>query len=262
MSIKKLTRPGTVTRKDVESFEMNGFVRIKNVLTKDEVATLRAAVDEAVTVRTNHDTRPLKDRTKRERIFTQSQNLWEEFPGVKKFTFNRRIARIAAKLLRAQHVRLWHDHALYKEPGGTRTPWHVDQAYWPIAEPSNATCWLALDDVTKENGGMSFLPGSNKLKIERWIELDEPEDLLKYVPKAKKRKPKSLSLRAGDATFHNGLTFHSAFPNRTPKTRKAFAIIFIADGSTFNDKNKHWVALRSKFKAGKPIKGRLTPVLY
>ncbi len=261
MPIKHSHPAGRVTQKDVDYFEKNGFVRIKHLLSDREVATLRAAVDDAVALRTHNDSRPLRARTKRERIFTQCLNLWEEFPVIKTFTYKKRLARAAATLLRVQHVRLWHDHALYKEPGGTRTPWHVDQAYWPLAESTNVTCWIALDDVPLDGGGMTFIPGSQALKFEKWIELDEPEDLLKFAPKAKHRKPARFALRAGDATFHNGLTFHSASPNHTKNIRKGFAIIYLADGTTFNGKNEHGIAARSKLKIGKPVKGPLTPVL-
>jgi phytanoyl-CoA hydroxylase len=256
------SRAGRVTRADVEFFETNGFVRIKQLLSAKEVATLRAAVDAAGALRTNNDTRPLRTRTKRERIFTQCLNLWEEFPAIKAFTYKKRLARAAATLLRAKHVRLWHDHALYKEPGGTRTPWHVDQAYWPLAESTNVTCWIALDDVPLNAGGMAFIPGSHNLKFEKWIELDAPEDLLKFAPNAKKRTPVRYALRAGDATFHNGLTFHSAAPNKTKKPRKGFAIIYLADGTTFNGKNEHGIAMRSNFTIGKPVDGPLTPILW
>ena len=222
---------------------------------------MRNAVDHAVAIRTDNDSRPLRARTKRERIFTQCLNLWEDFPDVKAFTYKKRLARAAATLLRVEHVRLWHDHALYKEPGGSRTPWHVDQAYWPLAESTNVTCWIALEDVSIEAGAMAFIPGSHKLKFEKWIELDEPEDLLTIAPAAKKRKPARFALRAGDATFHNGLTFHSASPNRSNNVRKGFAIIYLADGTTFNGKNEHGIAVRSKLNVGEPVDGPLTPLL-
>ncbi|HZV12848.1 MAG TPA: phytanoyl-CoA dioxygenase family protein [Candidatus Kapabacteria bacterium] len=262
MPTKTVPKPGTITQKDIEFYQKNGFVRIKNLLTKAETEKLRVAVDHAVDVMTNHDTRPTSQRTKREKIFTQCQNLWEGFPDVKVFVFNKRLARAAAKLMQAKHVRIWHDNTLYKEPGGTRTPWHVDQAYWPLTEATNVTCWIALEDVTRTNGGLSFIPGSHKLNIRKWIELDEPVNLLKFIPKGKKRKPASYSLRAGDATFHNGLTFHFAAPNRSKKPRKGIAIIYLADGSTFNGKEGHWIVTRSRFKAGKPIKGKLNPIIY
>ena len=37
---------------------------------------------------------------------------------------------------------------------GGKLAWHQDYAYWPLATPGAVTCWIALDDVGAENGGM------------------------------------------------------------------------------------------------------------
>lgn len=251
-------RSGTVTLRDVESYRTNGFVKIPRMLSPREVVRLRAALDHAVDLRTKHDTRPLAVRTRRERVFTQCTNLWEEFPDVRAFTLHKRIARAAAKLIGCAHVRLWHDHALYKEAGGIRTPWHVDQAYWPLDKPTNITCWIALTDVGPTNGGMGFIPGSHKLALRKWIELDAPERLLKIAGK-RLRRPTFPTLKAGDCTFHHGYIFHSASANRSKERRKAFAIIYVAEGSIYTGAPLHGIAVRAGLKKGSAVRSRLMP---
>ena len=59
--------------------------------------------------------------------------------------FSRRLAGVAAKLLGVYAVRLYHDQALYKEPGGGIIPWHADQYYWPLSSDRCVTIWLPLD---------------------------------------------------------------------------------------------------------------------
>ena len=44
-------------------------------------------------------------------------------------------------------VRMYHDQALYKEPGGGITPWHVDQVYWPV---SNNNTYLMISMLVKD----------------------------------------------------------------------------------------------------------------
>ncbi len=251
-------RPGTVSARDIALYRTNGFVKIAGMLTAREVKAFRAAVDHAVELRTHNDARPISKRTKRERVFTQCTNLWEEFPDVRAFTLKKRIARAAAKLIGTEHVRLWHDHALYKEAGGSRTPWHVDQAYWPLKESTNVTCWIALTDVGPTNGGMGFIPGSHKLALKKWIELDEPENLLKLAGK-KLAAPRFPKLKAGDRTFHHGYTVHAAAPNKSKNRRKAFAIIYVAEGSIYIGKPLHGIAIRAGLKEGKPVRSKLMP---
>ena len=57
------------------------------------------------------------------------------------------------------------DQLLAKQPGRADAVfgWHQDQAYWiDTDDRRTATCWLAVDDSTIENGCMQFLPGSHR----------------------------------------------------------------------------------------------------
>jgi phytanoyl-CoA hydroxylase len=57
---------------------------------------------------------------------------------------------------------LYNTQALLKPAfHGTSQPWHQDSAYWPIRPFELVTCWIALDEATRENGCMHFLPGSH-----------------------------------------------------------------------------------------------------
>ena len=42
------------------------------------------------------------------------------------------LPEVAARLMQSLSVRLYHDQALFKEPGGGHTPWHQDQPYYDI----------------------------------------------------------------------------------------------------------------------------------
>lgn len=58
-----------------------------------------------------------------------------------------------------------YDQILAKRPESPDAvfKWHQDMAYWPPtkAETKTATCWLAVDDSTVENGCMRFVTGSH-----------------------------------------------------------------------------------------------------
>jgi len=41
-------------------------------------------------------------------------------------------------------VRIYHDQALNKEPGGGYTPWHCDGYYWPLQSDKILTAWVPL----------------------------------------------------------------------------------------------------------------------
>src|SRR3989442_13630837 len=73
----------------------------------------------------------MEERTTYEKAFLQVMNLWTKSALVERFVFGRRLARTAAELMGVRGVRLYHDQALYKEPGGGFTPSHADQHDWP-----------------------------------------------------------------------------------------------------------------------------------
>ena len=101
-----------------EQFARDGFVHVPGLLSADEIARYGAVADTAVADRKSHDTRALADKTPYEQSFVQCQYLWEDCPALRPLTFHPRIDQMAAALIGAERVRLWHDQALFKEAGG------------------------------------------------------------------------------------------------------------------------------------------------
>ena len=130
------------------AFERDGHVCIRGLLTAEEVAAYRPAVMSAA-AEGNHESRALEDRDVYGRAFLQCINLWRLDERVRELVFAPRIARVAAELLGADSVRLYHDQGLMKEPGGGHTPWHQDQFYWPFppGEPNTVTARAAMRSI-------------------------------------------------------------------------------------------------------------------
>src|SRR5262245_22511025 len=103
-----------VTAAQREAFDRDGYLVVPNLLSRDELTGLGAAVDAAVAARTAWDRRQLVEKTPYEQSFQQCINLWEDTPGVRPLTFHQGVAGAAAELLGVPATRLWHDQALYK----------------------------------------------------------------------------------------------------------------------------------------------------
>ena len=71
--------------------------------------------------------------------------------------FHPQIAGLAAALLGAPRVRMWHDQALYKEAGGRETDAHQDHAYWPIEGLDALTELTTPMEATYSPGGYGKL---------------------------------------------------------------------------------------------------------
>lgn len=250
-----------IPKNKVYDYKENGFVKIENVVTQDFLPEIRKIVQSSVLVRKGKDERELKDKSQYEQSFLQCGFLCWDYPAVKEIVFAKRFAGIVRDLLEADHVRLWHDQALFKEPGGRVTDAHQDCSYWPIAEPHfTITMWLALVDVPAEKGCLYFYPRTNDPKLREYIDIFKNPHLPKYLKESDKI---FVPLKAGDATFHSGLTFHGAGQNQTDQMREAMTIIYLKDGITFDasdERNKTHTSCIG-LNDGDVINTKFTPIL-
>jgi phytanoyl-CoA hydroxylase len=222
-----------LTESQIAEYRRVGFVSLPDVITGDELAAIRDAVAGAVAAESK-DARPVEEKSVYGQIFIQKVNLWQRHESVRRFVLSPRLANIAARL-EGMPMRLWHDQALFKEPRkGAKTPWHQDSPYWPLSPRDHCTTiWIALQDATAENGCLTFIPGTHLQEFKE-VDLTTPDDLFEFAPQFKGIKGDVRELKAGSATFHNGLTFHYAGPNKSDAMREAFAVIYMPDDTRFN----------------------------
>lgn len=252
-----------LTEEKIAFYRANGFVQLDNVLTPDELEQLRQAVDQVLYVRLGADIELSQRNPEYEKVFVQKLNLWRVNEQIRQFVLHPRIAEIARRLAGVSAMRLWHDHLLAKMPGDSKaSPWHQDFPYWPMNESGALSCWMALDDVNEQNGCMQFIPGSQALGALEPINLVTPQDLFGIAAEhgAQLSDPVIVPLKAGSCTFHNGLTFHYAGPNRTENPRRAMVTIFFADGVTFNGR-RHPVTNDLGLEAGAPLAADVLPIV-
>jgi ectoine hydroxylase-related dioxygenase (phytanoyl-CoA dioxygenase family) len=256
-----LDTPYPLTDEQIARYQRDGFIQINNLLSGAELSRLRDAVAAAV----EQEKTPPRDgvaKSPYEQIFIQKVNLWRRHPVVAEYVLSRRLGAMAARLS-GFPVRVWHDQALFKEPReGAKTPWHQDAVYWPLREKAEQiSIWIALKDATINNGCMSFVPGSHKAGVLEYIRLANPQNLFDFAPEEfKHRKPVTIELPAGSCTFHNGLTFHYAGPNKSDAMREAFAIIYMPDGTHY-DGAEHIVTDQQGFAVGDVLDGELFPIV-
>jgi len=251
----------------IESFQRDGHVCVKNVLTPGECSRYRQLINDAVR-RFNTETRSLSERDTYGKAFLQTMNLWEVDKDVAKFTLSEHFAGIAAALLGVNKVRLYHDQALYKEPGGGFTPWHQDQYYWPLDTPNTVTMWMPLIDIIEEMGMIGFASGSHKNGFVGNLAIsDESETLLEqHIKQQQYPIQRAKSMRAGDTSWHYGWTLHNAPGNQSSITREVMTIIYFADGAHVTaPKNTHQEADRQRWlgslDAGSLAASSLNPLL-
>jgi ectoine hydroxylase-related dioxygenase (phytanoyl-CoA dioxygenase family) len=252
------------TNEQRKIFDEQGWLVVPGVLSPAELERYGAAVDRGVAARSANDLRPLEERTRYEQSFRQCINLWEDHEDVRPLTFHPRIAQIAAELVGVPALRLWHDQALYKEPGGRETDPHHDQPYWPLVETNNITAWIAFEGADLETGCLGFVPGSHRFGVKAFANIFTASGFdLEHGPEARGIAPEYAPVKPGDVSFHHSLTIHVAKPNRSARTRRVHTMIYFADGTTRKpSKQRHPCVDRAAIEPGALVRSDVTPIAW
>ncbi len=235
-----------LTTEQISNYRENGFIVIENFLNSAELENWRTNTEDAVRARlaslelegaknehfTNQGADP--DNYYRQ-VFVQCVKLAETHAGMRKIMFDSRLGEMAATLAGVNGIRIWHDQALFKQPFGNPTGWHLDNLYWSFTSRNAISLWVALDDATLSNGCLYYIPGSQKTATNKNAGIGmNIGDLFKSYPEWREIEPIACPCPAGSAVFHNGLTAHGAGANMTNKPRRAMTCAYMPDGSTFN----------------------------
>lgn len=191
---------------------------------------------------------------------------WRITEGFHDIVWNPAFIMAASQLLDNKAVRFWHDQ-LFCKPAhhGGVVAWHQDYSYWTRTTPmQHLTCWTGLDDASKENGCLYYVPKSH-----RWGLLDKPElagdmeGLMAYLTEEQKAefKPIPIELKKGYGTFHHPLMVHGSYENKSSRSRRAFVLNVFADGTASNSDEVILPGV-PVIKKGKKLEGQFFPLLF
>ena len=223
----ELDVPYELDEEQVRCFRERGFVVLRGVFSPELLERHESEIS-ALVAKLNRNTRPMAERLPYFQAFIQVTNLWRESEPVRRFVMNLRCARIAAQLMGTRGVRMYHDQALYKEPGGGITPWHADQFYWPMSNERSVTAWIPLQDTSVDMGPLCFSEGSHRRDYGRDLAIGPESEkrigaLLGEAGLPEFEEPYAL----GDVSFHYGWNMHRARGNTTNRMRRAMTTIYM-----------------------------------
>ena len=253
----------------IERFRNDGHVYLPGVASQEEVEFFRRQISAAAKKHGQVDALPLEERDTYGKAFLKHMNLWTSDPSVAAFTLGKRFARVAAELMGCDGVRIYHDQALFKEPGGGLTPWHQDQYYWPVDTEKTVTMWMPLVDLTDEMGILTFASGSHKKGYLGHLPISEESEEVfeQYINDNGMTISRLQSIAAGDATFHYGWNLHSAPGNNSDRLREVMTIIWVADGCRVTapvnpNQERDITRWMPGLKPGDPVATELNPLAY
>ena len=262
-----LQQPYTLTNDQVEFYQANRFIKLKEVLNAETLQFFNDAITERVN-KMNTVATVIEERSTYGKAFLQLFNLWREDEVVKELIFSKRLAKIAAELMQTDGVRIYHDQALFKEGGGGITPWHADQYYWPLETDKTITAWMPLQETPLELGPLEFSAGSHQIVDGRELEIgDESETAIQQKLRVTDFRHVIEPFDAGEISFHSGWVFHRAGANSTNQMRKVMTIIYMDRNMKLKQpENKNqindWNTWCPGAAVGEVINTPINPVLY
>ncbi len=222
----------------VAFYEENGYVAGVRLLSDEQLEALRA---ELVELMNPEDVRRglwyefhSNESRDPERVLFHALGAWRLAPAFHDLLWNPRFNVPASQLLGGA-VRFWHDQ-LFCKPArhGGVVAWHQDYSYWTRTTPlAHLTCWIGLDDSTRENGCVRYVPGSHLWPDLPVTGLAGDMDAIQSVLNEEQKslfRPVAIELSAGEASFHHPRMIHGSYANHTDSPRRATVINVFRDG--------------------------------
>lgn len=205
-------------------FVRDGWELQRGVATADELAPARDALSAAALARCSPGSGA---------AFLPVSELWRVDDACRAFTWNPRYAAIAAGLLGCEKVRLYHDQAMFTEPGGAPTPWHQDAQHWAVPGDRCLTMWMPLVDLSADMGTLTYASGSQCAGLHGDLPISPASQAFfdPLVRAAGWPLVNAGAMTAGDALFHDGFVIHGAPANATPRLRAVMTVLYVADGA-------------------------------
>lgn len=210
-----MSTPGALSAQQQQQYEDHGFVAPIDVLSGDEVQEALQALQDA------------EDQWPDALSGAGRNNAHYVLPTLDSLTHNSRILDAVESLI-GHNILVAGTTLFIKEPDTSGfISWHQDARYIGL-EPHNwVTAWLALTDVTEENGCMYMWPGSHKGPLIKHEDTFGEDNLLtrgQTVPNVPEEETVPVLLKAGQLSLHHPRVVHGSGPNRSDSRRIGFAI--------------------------------------
>jgi ectoine hydroxylase-related dioxygenase (phytanoyl-CoA dioxygenase family) len=258
-----------LSREQLDFFDRHGYLSGVRILSDEQVEVLRGELQDLVAAdgpakelfyeyNSNESVDP-------SRVLFHALGAWRIAAGFHDILWHPAFTVPASQLL-AGAVRLWHDQ-LFCKPArhGGVVAWHQDYSYWTRTRPmAHLTCWIGLDDATRENGCLQYIPGSHRWQLLPVTGLAGDMDAIQTVLSDEQKaqfKPVAVELKKGECAFHHPLMVHGSYENSTDGPRRATVINVFRDGvlSESNDELLHGVP---RIPKGEKMQGQFFPLLF
>jgi len=258
-----------LTNDQIEFFHTNGYLAGIRLLNDEQIEALRLELS-ALSDPNNPGNALFyefhsNESTDPSRVLFHALGAWRIATVFHDLLWNPAFLMPASQLLRGA-VRFWHDQLFCKpaQHGGV-VAWHQDYSYWTRTQPmAHLSCWIGLDDSTRENGCVHYVPGSHKWNLLPITGLADDMQAIESVLSEEQKtqfKPVPIELKQGECSFHHPLMIHGSYENRSDRLRRGAVINVFRDGVR-SASDDPLLAGVPPIPAGEKIDGQFFPLLF
>ncbi len=213
---------------DFKNYSEDGFIIVRSLFDAGEMELLREAVQ--VDRDLAEAAYEVKDREGGTAKIALWQGAGDDLYGL--VARSHRIVDTMERLLGGE-VYHWHSKMTIKDPyTGGAWEWHQDYGYWynyGCLYPYLASCMIAVDRMTKENGCLEVLKGSHHMgRLEHGVNVQLGADMERVEVAMKTLERVHCELEIGDGIFFHCNLLHSSGQNKSSQPRRAFLCCYNA----------------------------------
>lgn len=253
----------------VRFFHEHGYLTGIRILSDDQVEVLREQLKDLMNpAREGHSLFyefHSNESVDPNKVLFHALGAWRIQPAFHDILWHPAFVVPASQLLGGK-VRFWHDQ-LFGKPArhGGVVAWHQDYSYWTRTTPlRHLTCWIGLDDSTRDNGCVQYVPGSHLWPDLPITGLTGDMDSIQSVLTDEQKelfKPIAIELKKGECSFHHARLIHGSHANTTDRPRRATVINVFRDGVMSNS-NEPPLAGVPFIPKGEKMGGQFFPLLF
>ncbi len=225
---------------DAEQFDRQGFVLVRNLLATQEIDQLGsyARRDAQIAARATVRNDAQGGQTK----LSLDNDLGDDW-----YSRIVRLTRIvdSMELFLGDEVYHYHHKMMLKEPFvGGAWEWHQDYGYWydfGCLYPTMASCFIAIDACTRDNGCLQVIPGSHLLGRMNHTKVGDQTgaDPERVVAVLQRMSIQHVEMQPGDGLFFHGNLLHRSDQNTSPNPRWSLICCYNTRGNDPYKASRH-----------------------
>lgn len=217
------TAASLITEAHRQQYRDEGYFVLERVVPEEHMEIVRGACDHLIDLmhqemdRLGTDHIHISHRNKRYHIAKR----YAEAPRLGEYVFSDLMADICKATIGETAYLFYDQYVVKAAEKGTSFSWHQDSGYLGFPHEPYVTVWMAVDDMTLENGTTYVMPYS-QIGIRTLVEhIRNPETGDKTGYFGKEQGVPAI-VPAGSVVVFSSLTFHRSGQNTTDRMRRAY----------------------------------------